>query len=117
MIRVTMMVSYPKKETEFEVQAELYCKLKEQGFNVRGEIPEDGSRLDLVVFDKNDSAKCIIEVKNWKNDCDIEKNLMKLSRKAKHERYLKFNLNLLYCVNSGEIDKTIEEIKKILLRK
>lgn len=112
----SMIISYPKKETEFEVQAKLYCKLKKQGFNVRGNVKIYGKcHLDLVVFDNDNTAKCIIEVKNWKLNSNIEKKLMKPSRKAQKEKYLKYNLPLIYCTHSAYIDKKIDEIKKNLL--
>lgn len=58
-------ISYPHCPTEFEIQAWLYCKLKELGFNVRGEVSADGNVciFDLVLFDQNNRAKALIEVK------------------------------------------------------
>ena len=60
-------VPYPKRRpSEFEVQARLYNKLRQKGFIVRGEVKATRSRLDLVVYDKNKKAICIIETKSWK---------------------------------------------------
>jgi len=111
----------PKKgeESETEVQAKLYCELLklEQGFNVNCEVKitdHEHQTKDLVVFDKNKNPKCIIETKNWKSDCDIEKELNKKRRKAKLEENLKFNLPLFYCTHSDKIPATINSIKNLL---
>ena len=65
-------IDYPKRESEFEVQAYLYHTLRERGFDVRGEVTsrQRSARLDLVVFNRR-VAVLIIEVKrtlvrrNW----------------------------------------------------
>ena len=65
-------IPYPTgRVAEFEIQAELYNKLKNEGYDVRGEVKAKKSRLDLVVFE-NKKAKCIIEVKSWKRKTVFE---------------------------------------------
>jgi hypothetical protein len=108
-----MVITPPERETEFEVQAELYCKLKENGFNVRGHVYCDNNRLDLVVFDKKNIAKCIIEVKNWKPE-EIKRKSNNLKTKPQCQKYKKFFLPLLYCVHSNCIDATINRVTEIL---
>lgn len=55
--------------TEFEVQSFLHGELKAKGKIVRGELvhidkkTKEKSRFDLVVFNDNDEAELIIEVK------------------------------------------------------
>ena len=51
--------------TEFEVQAELYNRLKQDGFTVRGEWTTGNCRFDIVVFKKR-KPLAIIEVKTAK---------------------------------------------------
>lgn len=57
--------TYEKEHvSEFDLQAELYRKLKRSGFHVRGEVRFASCRLDLVVFKrKKGEALAIIEVK------------------------------------------------------
>ena len=71
-------VDPPIIETEFEIQAFLFWRLRELGYYVRGEALQVYGRLDIVVWDKTQSWKCgrsgrraadrpplcIIEVKN-----------------------------------------------------
>jgi hypothetical protein len=65
-------IEYPKKLSEFEIQAYIYNTLRAKGFDVRGEVTSrrGSAILDLVVFD-NRRPVLIIEVKpsapkrNW----------------------------------------------------
>jgi len=112
---LSKVILYPKRETEFEVQAELYCKLKKQGFNVRGNVKiNDNRHLDLVVFDENNNDICIIEVKNWKLNCNFEKKFNRPRTKAQRKEYLKYNSNLEYCVHSAQIEMTIKRVQEII---
>jgi hypothetical protein len=58
-------IDYPKRRSEFEVQAYIYHTLKAKGFDVRGEVTSrlGSAILDLVVFDDRKQPVCIIEVK------------------------------------------------------
>ena len=58
-------IDYPKRNSEFEVQAYIYHTLKAKGFDVRGEVTSrlGSAILDLVVFDDRKRPVCIIEVK------------------------------------------------------
>lgn len=108
-----MFIMPPKRETEFEVKAELYCKLKEKGFNVRGPVTSDDSRFDLVVFDKDNNVKCIIEVKKWKPE-EVKKKSNRPKTKTQHEKYNKYNLPLLTCYRSN-LNETIEDVTKLFV--
>jgi hypothetical protein len=57
-------IRYPRKPSEFEVQAFLYCELRRLGFDARGEVStRDGDcRFDIVVFSGRRAVR-IIEVK------------------------------------------------------
>lgn len=56
-------VASPSRQSEFETQAELYIRLKKDGFKVRGEITFGRCRFDLVIFKKR-KAIAIIETKS-----------------------------------------------------
>jgi hypothetical protein len=67
---MTAVVTEPKRETEFEVQAMLYTELRSLGFNVRGEVPAVWNvkplrkcRFDLAEF-VDGKMVGIIEVKS-----------------------------------------------------
>lgn len=71
-----MIIPYKETPSEFEIQAYLYMKLKKKGVNVRGSVPNGRKRerggsqrmvFDLVIFDKNNEAERIIEVKDSLN--------------------------------------------------
>ena len=50
--------------TEFEIQALLFCKLRERGYRVRGEMMFQNGRVDIAVFDSERwELKRIIEIK------------------------------------------------------
>lgn len=57
-------IQNPVRKSEFEIQASLYSKLKEDGFKVRGcvSLKRHKAQFDLVVF-KGRKASAIIEVK------------------------------------------------------
>ena len=65
------LIAEPSMQSEFEVQAWLFCALKQAGFNVRGEVKQKFTlagkravcRFDLVIF-KNGVATIILEVKS-----------------------------------------------------
>lgn len=49
--------------SEFEIQAELYQRLKADGFDVQGEVNVQSGVFDLVVFGERGFATAIIETK------------------------------------------------------
>lgn len=107
------IIPYPQQDSEFDVQAELWRRLKEIGFDVRGEVRavcDDGgkrsrTRLDLVVFD-NRRAIAIIECKN----SDKSTRCVVTGRQGR--RYSKFSLPLFLCVNRSKIDLTVELVRE-----
>ena len=108
---------YPKKISEFDVQAELYWKLKELFrenplFTVHGEVrvmTEEKSggarkqihRFDIVVFfEKN--AILVFEVKGRK----------KTGLSAQIRKYSRYGVKVLPCIGKNGIDRTIREVKE-----
>ncbi len=97
------IIGYPLEHTEFEIQAYLYVRLRDMGFNVRGEVRfSDKSevkgrrqcRFDIVIYDKHNKPIEIIEVKSAKNpervNCETTRQAIK---------YKMFNMPLTYIIN------------------
>jgi hypothetical protein len=65
LLGVTDSIGYPKRYSEFEIQAYIYHTLKAKGFDVRGEVTSrrGTAKLDLVVYNEHKLVACIIEVK------------------------------------------------------
>lgn len=103
-------IEYPGRNSEFEVQAELYMALKNKGFDVKGEVPALHSVFDLVVF-KCCRPKCIIEVKAT---IDIDRLRRRLNRRYQYKKYMSFGIPLVYCCALVEIDMCIGIVSKIL---
>ncbi len=101
------IIPFPYRIAEFEIQAELFNKLRTQGFNVRGEVKAEKSRLDLVIFNTENRAKCSIEVKSSQR---IKKR--KYKRVEKYEEL--FNLPVIVCVHNDQINQTIDEVRRIM---
>lgn len=100
-------IDYPKKYSEFEVQANLYAVLKfSYKLDVRGEVAigqgSGKSRFDLVVF-KDKKAVCIIEVKNQKRE-GLNTNT------KQYKKYSSFGLRLFYCLNMSFVKPLAEEV-------
>lgn len=75
-------IPYPGEPSEFEIQSYLYTKLRAQGVDVRGEVGgTEGDRFDLVLFNGDNVAVRIIEVK--KRHVKASK---KLSAMQEHEK-------------------------------
>jgi hypothetical protein len=101
-------VVYPQRLSEFEVQSDIYQELKKKGFNVKGEVKAKNSRLDIVVFDDNNTAKCIIEVKSRER---VRKTPRKYRRVEKYEEL--FNLPVIVCMNASQVESTVKQVEDI----
>ena len=102
-------IPYPKRKSEFEIQAQLYYELKKNRINVRGEVKAKNSRLDLVVYDKDDNPKCIIEVKARAR---LRKQPRQYKQIIKYEEL--FGLPIIICLNKDQINETIEKARATL---
>lgn len=109
-------ILYPFNDSEFDVQAELWSRIRQEGFEVRGEVKavcmDDDRRrkafLDLVVFNRVTlKPLAIIECKNSPN------NHQEIGGRQKR-KYSKFNLPLLLCANRSQIDPTLRNLLTIL---
>jgi hypothetical protein len=104
-------IKFPRKHSEFEVQAELYSKLKLAGYNVRGEVEAKqigrrGCRFDLVIFD-GEEARIIIEVKSRRRLLDRQLDTPQL------RRYRSWNIPVLLCRCMDEIEPTFNNVLEL----
>ncbi|QYY30288.1 hypothetical protein K2O51_23245 [Cupriavidus pinatubonensis] len=89
------LVKYPRRTTEFEIQAWLFVKLLEVGFDVRGEAAINlpaGERcfFDLLVFEE-EQLKCIIEIKTMR-----AKGKSGEHEKRQRQHYRRFGVPVFY---------------------
>lgn len=101
-----MNISYPKRHSEFEIQALLFSALQLLGYDVRGEVKSSPCRFDLVIF-RNKEAICIIEVKKW-----IKKKTP--SKTKQYDRYMSYGLPLVYCGHIEDIQETVRKVQELI---
>jgi hypothetical protein len=108
----TPTIAQPHKPTEFEIQAELYSKLKTHGFNVRGEVRAKNqglkSQFDLVVFHGCDAA-VIIEVKD--SPC---LGLLNGKKTRQSEKYHAYGIPVLFHTSVSSVSETIAKVQALL---
>lgn len=109
-------IRYPRCDSEFEIQAELFYALQRAGVRVRGEVissvEEFGRkhtvRLDLVIFNRLNKAIAIIECKN-QNDAGTAP-VMFQSNKRQGRRYRLFGLPVFQCISKSHISVVVDSI-------
>ena len=90
--------------THFERQADVYHRLLLLGYRVRGEYKIGNSRLDLIVFDDNDSPWFIIEIKKRKSSL-TEDELAIRRKRGQIKKYLEICQTVyLHCVSDNLTD-------------
>ncbi|MCK5611718.1 type I restriction enzyme HsdR N-terminal domain-containing protein [Candidatus Pacearchaeota archaeon] len=104
-----LTIKYPERISEFEIQSLTYGILRKEGFIVRGEVKAYKSRLDIVVYDEQKKAVCIIEVKSRKR---IRTRTKKYKQVQKYEEL--FNLPVLVCVSKSQIQDTLNQVRRIM---
>lgn len=109
-----MEIPYKEKNTEFEIQSYLYQSLLDLGVNVRGNVSNGRKRdrgnapkmhFDLVIYDKENKAQKIIEVKD-----SINHRL----NTAQHEKYKTTGLEVIYARGMKEARKLVQKFKDYL---
>ena len=90
-----MRIGYRETESEFEAQAWIYWKLRERGFDVRGEVKVEGDlrdsrgcRLDLVIYIDKVAVR-VIEVKS-------ERRMTRCNKRPRKYAKLDYPLDLVY---------------------
>ena len=106
-----MKIEYPKRCNSTEVQAEIYRKLKDLGFNVRLEVKAIKCRFDIVIFDKYNNARCIIEAKSRNKNYDNERYY----RSVQYKKYCKYGIPVILCCRLEEIDDIITKIELLFV--
>lgn len=105
-----MKISYPKKQSEFEIHSRLFQKLLDNGFDAKGEVIHINSsapkgfrkcRFDIVIFENKIATK-IIEVKNHvKTNFDTRQD----------KKYSAFGIELIYCTSIEAVEDVIMYLK------
>ena len=94
------------------MQAELYFRLRQLGFEVYGEVKATvknrGSIFDLVVFWGADAA-IIIEVKNTDHKAVLNGKATMQSTK-----YKEFDLPLIFYTTATPIESVVAKVKQIM---
>ena len=111
-------IRYPRCDSEFEIQAELFYALQRAGVRVCGEVissvEEFGRkhtvRLDLVIFNRLNQAIAIIECKNVKEHNGATAPVMFQSNKRQGRRYRLFEIPVFQCVSKAHIPTVIEAV-------
>lgn len=98
-------LEYPKRVSEFEIQSELFERLKQSGKNVRGEVKGYKSRLDLVLYCGSNTAISVIEVKSRKRPRKHVKIYKQTSR-----YFSTFFLPILLCTSMQEIEIVFSQV-------
>jgi hypothetical protein len=114
-------LEYPDKYSEFEVQAELYNRLKQEGLTVRGEVRGScndgnktvGCRFDLVIFNSLKRPVLIIECKNNRSH-DGRKTIFDRVKTRQYRKYSKFELPTFQCLSMNHIDAVVFDVMAAL---
>lgn len=102
-------IEYPRNFNEWEIQAALYVKLREIGIDARAEVTAHRARFDIVVFDQNQKASIIIEVKDNNRISYKQKDIDR-----QREKYLSFGIPVLLCSCIDDINQIITSVTGIL---
>jgi len=117
-----VIVKYPIKETEFEVQAELYrrlanyCEALDNGFEVKSEVTVyiDSNvrmRFDLMIFHHRKPV-CGIEVKKVHGDKSSDHFK---SQQTKYKMFTRVTgIPVYYCHGLKQIESTVGKVKVCL---
>jgi hypothetical protein len=109
------LIAYPKKRSEFEIQSEVYQRLRLLGIRVRGEViayVDDYGihrcEMDLVIFDSLCRAIAIIECKNYANPGNPSVVFDSESRQCR--RYKLFGVPVFQCVCWDQIEACLSAV-------
>jgi hypothetical protein len=99
-----------KKINSAIIQSEFYFRCKQENIVCYLEFKDNNSRFDALIFDNNLNKIAIVEFKSYKS-----KDKKAITNTKQIKKYLSFNLPIFLVVRFEEIEKTIENIKKILV--
>lgn len=107
-----LVIPYPEQESEFEVHAWLWYRLRELGIDARGEVQScnRSARFDIVIFDKDRKAVRLIEVKSLLKKTGFDQKSHKLRHKQA-QRYSKFGIRLDTIVGMKAAEAYLAQIK------
>jgi hypothetical protein len=109
------LIAYPDKISEREVEAELFMKLKCLGYNIRyglrGSVGGRRTKFDMVIFNKDNQPKFLVEVKSSNYCEEYVKNKFEDSKRK--QKYDKFNIPTLCCANVKSIPSFVANLLKV----
>lgn len=109
------LLQYPKRQSEFEIQAYLFSELKSLGLDVRGEVRAGReSRFDLVVFEER-AATQIIEVKTRRlprNPASPRLREMTLRRAEQMARYRAYDVSVELIEGMRQAELFVQKVRE-----
>lgn len=109
------LIIYPTKPSEFDVQADLYCELKNLGYDCKNQVSsfcgDRKSVFDIVIFDSEKRPRIIIEAKDTNH-----KQLLFGKPTLQIERYQKYNLPILVYTPYISRDIIVKKVKTIMAK-
>jgi len=117
------MIKYPKKQSEFELQAHIYNEIKSLGHDVRAEVTHyinttkqaSKCRFDLVVF-IDEKPAVIIEVKDGVFESEQREELLynMWLRTRQGIKYKSIGVPVVYCRGFHSVNRSMYLIKKYI---
>ncbi len=110
-------IPYPSRKSEAEIQSLSWMLLRSYGIDARMEVPTERgirARLDIVLFDTDKQAVCIIECKSWSRNYTVTVPYRGNNTKQIKKYRDTYELPVLICARMNVITSTIKEIEKIL---
>jgi len=107
-----MHIQFPSSDSTFEIKAELYKRLLDAGFIVRGEVKikstptNPGCCFDLIIYDEDKKAIAIIEYRKYKSKFHPSR----LMKKETMKKYQQFGLPIFMIEKLSEVDKLVDYI-------
>jgi hypothetical protein len=107
------IITYPLKPSEFDVQADLYCDLRNLGYDCKNQVSafcgEKKSIFDIVIFDSEKRPRIIIEAKDTNH-----KQLLFGKPTLQIETYQKYQLPILVYTPYISKEVIVEKVKTIM---
>ena len=109
-------ITYPERNSEFEVQAALFSALLREGYVVRGEVEKRVlvvggrtavCRFDLVVYDAQHTPLVILEVK-----ANAIRHKVPLQYTRQGRRYPRFGVPVWFVYGLDGVDTAMVNVRK-----
>lgn len=101
-----MKLIIKRRISEANIQAEFYCRCKENNLNCYLEYKIDNCRFDCVIYDENKNIYAIVEIKSYTRDKEPNWNTKQM------RKYRQFNLPIYLITKIDQIDNIISKLKE-----